>query len=86
MERLREILNNPLHRLAFGLMIAGTIACPYINGYSESLAWVVFGILFMCLVITTVIGKWEFTPRNQWIIFLVLAFVVALCWVIVGMD
>lgn len=74
-----ESLNEPKARLVIGLIIGSAIGSPYFNGYSESLGWVVVGALFFALVITTVVGKYEFDSDNVWILFLVGILFAAFC-------
>lgn len=82
MEFIINILNRPLNRLVISFIISGTVACPYINGFSPYVGWLVIGICLFVLTILSVISDYDFTEKHRiHIIIFALAFVAFLAFV-----
>jgi hypothetical protein len=61
MSRIEEIFLNPFARIVFGVIFSGTVASPYLNGYSDSILWAVFGIMIFLLWISSLFVKIQYT-------------------------
>jgi hypothetical protein len=55
-----DIFNNYAARLLFAFIFSGTIASPYINGYSENPFWIPTAIVLFGAFIASVVVGYQF--------------------------
>ena len=83
MEILRAILNQKISRIVFGIIIMCALGSPTVNGFTENQIWLQAAILWIVLVIISCFTRLKFTPRNNWIIYLLIAGIIILLYLLI---
>ncbi len=65
------LFNLTMFRIVFGIIIAGTIMSPWLNGFSEHVIWFTVGVLFALLVAWSIVFDFTFTDKNVWVCYLI---------------
>lgn len=65
MKLIIDVLNTPFPRLGISFIVSGTVACPYLNGFSNNLGWLVMGACIFVLVVISVISDFELTEKHR---------------------
>lgn len=78
------IVNNVVSRIFIAFIMCGTVASPYINGFSDSRSWLYAALaLFIAVIITrrkAVEGKYVWIVYTWFILFLILLVCLFFAW------
>lgn len=70
------VLNNLYARIVLGVIVAGTVASPFMNGYTHNFAFPIIAIIIAIAFIFSLIFEYE-VPDTTFTRALILLFVVA---------
>lgn len=72
MDNFISIINMIHARIALGIIMAGTIASPCINGFVNNMAWLWAGCVVFAVVLTTVAFGFNFEARHKKLIWILI--------------